>query len=70
MHACIHVRACMHAHPMQPYILHPNKKIIKIKASDLYKKQQQRYTSERKTFWLFILPKSYLNLHIFIHMYY
>ena len=28
----------MHAQPMQTYILHPDMKIIKIKASDLYEK--------------------------------
>ena len=38
-HACMHV--CMHAQPMQTYILHPDMKIIKIKASDLCEKQQQ-----------------------------
>ena len=67
----MHTHVYMHAQPMQTYILYPNMKIIKIKASDLYKKKQQlRYTSERETFWLFILPKGYLNLHISILMHY
>ena len=41
MHACTRMYACMHAQPMQTYILHDDMKIIKIKASDLYEKQQQ-----------------------------
>ena len=40
MHASIRVYACMHAQPMQTYILHPNMKIIKTKARDLYKKKK------------------------------
>ena len=38
MHACSHMYVCMHAQPMQTYILHPNMKIIKINASHLYEK--------------------------------
>ena len=34
MYACIR----LHAQPMQTYILHPDTKIIRIKASDLYEK--------------------------------
>ena len=39
-YACMHAQAhaCMPAQPMQTYILHPNMKIIKIKASNLYEK--------------------------------
>ena len=58
----------MHAHAN--IHLHPDMKIIKIKASDIYGKNSNKYdyTNERGNFWLFILPKSDLNLHIFIHM--
>ena len=38
MHACMHTHVCMHAQPMQTYILQPDMKIIKIKASDFYEK--------------------------------
>ena len=39
-YVCMHAQAhtCMPAQPMQTYILHPNMKIIKIKASNLYEK--------------------------------
>ena len=37
-HACMHTNVWMHAQPMHSYILHPDVKIIKIKASDLYEK--------------------------------
>ena len=67
-YACMHTHVCMHAQPMQTYILHPNMKIIKTKAS--YEKTATKNTSERGKFWLFILPKSYLNRHLFIHMHY
>ena len=63
------MHACIYAQPMQTYILHPNMKIIKIKASDLYEKQQKIYTHERGKLGLFILPKSYSNLHTFICLY-
>ena len=36
--AYMHTHVCMHAQPMHTYILHPDMKIIKIKASDLYVK--------------------------------
>ena len=36
--ASMHMQVCMHAQPMQTYILHPDMKIVKIKASDLYEK--------------------------------
>ena len=52
-HACMHTHNSTHAQPMQTYILHPDMKIIKIKASNLYEKQQQIYTRERGKFWLF-----------------
>ena len=42
IHACTRMHACMHAQPMQTYILHPDMKIIKIKASHLYEKKQQQ----------------------------
>ena len=70
MHACTRMYACMHAQPMQTYILNPDMKIVQIKASDLYEKQQQIYTNERGKFWLFILPKSNLNLYTFIHIHF
>ena len=38
MHACMHTDVCMHAQPMQTYILLPDMKIIKFKASYLYEK--------------------------------
>ena len=38
IHPCMHAHACMHVQRMQTYILHPGKKMIKIKASDLYEK--------------------------------
>ena len=34
----MHTYVCMHAQPMQTYILHPDMKIIKIKASNIYEK--------------------------------
>ena len=37
-YTCMHTHVCMHAQPMHTYILHPDMKIIKIKASDLYVK--------------------------------
>ena len=37
MYACTRMR--VHAQPMQTYILHPDMKIIKIKARDLYGKK-------------------------------
>ena len=77
MHACTH--ACMHACICtHTFIhLHPDMKSIKIKANNFYEKKQI-YTcnftlserSERGKFLVIILPKSYLNLHTFIHMHY
>ena len=76
-HACMHTDVCMHVQTLQTYILHPDMKIIKIKASDLYEKNNNNkyiciYATMRKIeqgkFWIFILPKSYLNPHTFIHM--
>ena len=67
-HTCMHASTCTHT-----FIhLHPNMKIIKIKASDPYEKQI--YTSERSERVLkglvIILPKSYPNLQTFIQMHY
>ena len=41
-YACMHTHVCMHAQSMQTYILHPNMKIVKIKASDLYEKKNSK----------------------------
>ena len=55
------IHPCMHAH------LHPDMKIIKTKASNLYEKKQKKNNftssgqSERGKFWVIILPKSYLH---------
>ena len=35
-HACMHTHVCMHAQSMHTYILHPDMKIIKIKAMNLH----------------------------------
>ena len=37
-YACMQTHVCMHAQPMQTYMLHPDMKIIKFKASELYEK--------------------------------
>ena len=42
IHTAMHTHVCMHAQPMQTYILHPNMKIIKSKASDLYEKNSNK----------------------------
>ena len=66
-HACMHTHVCMHAQPMQTYILHPNMKIIKIKASYLYEKQQQRYTSKWGKFWsLYCLKAIWICIYLYI----
>ena len=39
----MHTHVCMHAQPMQACILHPDIKIIKIKESDLYEKNSNKY---------------------------
>ena len=75
-HTCMHACTCI---CMNAFIhSHPGMEIIKIKASDLYEKQTQIYTcyftsseqSERGKFLVIIMPKSCLNLHTFIHIYY
>ena len=56
MHACMHTHVYMHAQPMQTYILHPDMKIITIKASYLYeKKRQQIYKWTRKVLVIYII---------------
>ena len=45
-------------------------KIIQIKASDLYGKHTSSEQSEQGKFVVIILPKSYLKLRTFVHMYY
>ena len=50
------MHACTYAQPMQTYILHPNMKIIKIKASDLYEKQQKNiHMNEESLCYLYCL---------------
>ena len=69
----MHAHTCVHACTAYANIhFRPDMKIIKIKASDLYKKKQQQklYTCEQKESLGYLLPKSYLNLHTFIHMHY
>ena len=64
MHASTHMYAWMHSYAN----IHPNKKIIKSKVSDLYgKKQQPRYTSERGKFCYDYLYC--LNLFEFAYIY-
>ena len=43
IHACMQTHVCMHAQPMQTYMLHPDMKIIKFKASELYEKNSNKY---------------------------
>ena len=58
----MHTHVCMHAQPMQACILHPDIKIIKIKASDLYEKNSNKYIQvNEESFGFFILPKSYFD---------
>ena len=54
-HECMYTHVCMGAQPMQTYILHPDMKIIKIEASDLYEKTTTNiYKSTRKVLVIYI----------------
>ena len=46
------IDVCMHIQHMQAYILHPDMKVIKLRASDLFekKKQQEIYTIDEESF--------------------
>ena len=79
MHTHLHAAKFSYTHPCMHPRLHLYMRVFEIKASDHYEKKKiyrSRPTctftssdrSYRGMFLVIILPKSYLNLHTFIHM--
>ena len=66
-HACMHMHICMHAQSIQTYILHPNMKIIKIKASDLYEKTTKIIQVNEESMVIYIAYKLFESAYIYTH---
>ena len=76
MHTHLHAAKFSYTHPCMHPRIHLYMRVFKIKASDHYEKKPKYIDlglhvilSYGGMFLVIILPKSYLNLHTFIHMY-
>ena len=60
---------CMHIQHMQAYILHPDMKVIKLKGSDLFEKNSNKYiqVNEESFGYLYCLKAIFESAYMYAH---